>query len=353
MLITMRGITAVITLSLLASFAFGDGDELFRQGAAAFQSAPETAYPLFIQAAEAGNISGMVGAGHCLENGIGTKQDYAGAIEWYEKAVLENNLKACEALARIYASCPDPQFHDGEKAVKYAEALARKNPKDPGVLALLAAAHARNMDFEQASEMAGKAAGYEHRAGEKIALETLKQQCKQGEPIPAVACDDWLLRAAEQGSLWAIKRIVPRMDDPQGPLYDSQKAFALCQNGIRAGYDELHALMAKLYLHDGNLEKAHEHFEIAHKCWEKKCEDAGRRRDGEPPELPPVEVRYYSLLRIRAQKVSWRRRIGFQIGRSVIRFLEPFRRGDILLSLRMELLRRESLILKHLTQKRV
>ncbi len=186
-----------------ACLAEGGGEALYKQAAAVYKSDPAQAFGLFVQAAEAGNLSAMVGAGHGCETGIGTTVDYATAIEWYEKAVAHNSLKACEGLARIYASCDDPEFHDGEKAVKYASAIARKKPRDANALSLLAAAHARNIDFEKAVKIQTDAVRY---CSLEQAVE-FKQRIKEygcGIPLPDTAAEVWILAAADRGLPWGM-----------------------------------------------------------------------------------------------------------------------------------------------------
>ncbi|MEI6892739.1 MAG: hypothetical protein V5783_11270, partial [Pontiella sp.] len=90
-----------ILLSFISALqGFGDGDALYRKGAAAFKNNPIHALEFFEQAATAGNVSAMVGAGHCYETGTGAAIDYAQAIRFYDLAVKQNSLKACEGLAR-------------------------------------------------------------------------------------------------------------------------------------------------------------------------------------------------------------------------------------------------------------
>ena len=152
-MVRVKRILFGVTVLLLSVLARGDGEALYKQGAAVYKTDPAQAFGLFVQAADAGNVSAMVGVGHCYETGTGTVTNHAKAIDWYEKAVDHNSLKACEGLAHIYATCSDPQFHDGEKAVKYASVVARKKSHDAEALSLLAAAYARNMEFDKAVEV--------------------------------------------------------------------------------------------------------------------------------------------------------------------------------------------------------
>lgn len=253
----MKKILLGLVVLLSAYLAHGGGDALYRQGAAVYKSDPAQAFGLFVQAAAAGNPSAMAGVGHCFETGTGTSVDYAKAIDWYEKAVEHNSLKACEGLARIYASCDDPEFHDGEKAVKYATAIARKKPRDAESLALLAAAHARNIDFEKAEKV--------QRTAQRIApLNDSKEYKRQiskyveGEPLPLKATEEWILRAANADALWAVAKLAHWASDPDGELYNPQLALKMCQKGIDKGRFDLSILKGNLYLDAGDLDKAYD-----------------------------------------------------------------------------------------------
>lgn len=56
----MKRFVAGLLFYLLTTGAFGDGDALFKQGAALFKFDPAKAYPLFVRAAEEGNVSAIM-----------------------------------------------------------------------------------------------------------------------------------------------------------------------------------------------------------------------------------------------------------------------------------------------------
>ncbi len=202
----LRVILICIVYAVSSMFANGDAEALYKQGVALFKAEPARALSLFEQAGLEGHVSAMTGAGHCYENGIGAETNYNVAIEWYEKAAEQNSINACEGLARIYASCPDPNFHDGAKAVKFASAVAKKKPRDEDSLVLLAAAYARNMEFEYAEKVQSQAV---RNADIK---EVEEQKCwikryQEGSPCPPIATEVWLLNAADKGSLWAMVQL--------------------------------------------------------------------------------------------------------------------------------------------------
>jgi len=285
----MKGIIIALIFVVGSDPARGDADGLYRQGLAVFQENPEKACKLFVQAAEAGNVSAMAGAGHCYETGTGTAVDYAKAIEWYERAVSQNSLKACEGLARIYASCSDPEFHDGEKAVKYATPGVRKRPRDAEALGLLAVAYARNFEFEKAVVTGTKAL---RNSGD---IETAKKMrvrldcLKAGQPEPALATEIWYFQAADKNATWAMVEMAHRYADRDGNLYNAGNAIQMFRKAIKAGRTDLLYLLGNVYFYAENdymdLDKARECYDQA---VEAKCYKKG--------EKIPCEVRFRSNL---------------------------------------------------------
>ncbi len=237
-----------VACMLVAASVHADGQVLYEQGTACFSSNPAKALDLFVQAADEGYVSAMAGAGHCFEKGIGTPVAYAKAIAWYEKAVAQNALPACEGLARIYASCPDPEFHNGEKAVRYASAAARKKPSDANALALLASAYARNMNFAEAMKvqsMAAKKAGLADLERHKELIDAYEA----GTPFPAQASQEWIEGAAEQGSAWAMIQLAASHGEDSS-LPDQEKARFWYDRAAASG-SSFGALMAGKYAWNG------------------------------------------------------------------------------------------------------
>ncbi|MCF7848471.1 MAG: hypothetical protein K9M45_06440 [Kiritimatiellales bacterium] len=201
-------------------------ETIYKQGTAVYKSDPAAAFGFFLQAAEAGHVSAMTGAGYCYETGTGTVVDYAKSIEWYEKAAKEGSLKAITGLARIYASCVDPEFHDGAKAVRFAAFAARNKPRDEDALSLLAAAYARNIDFDMAVKTGKAAAGCS-------SLDSVAQHKEWlegyglGRPIPPKATDAWLFKAAENDSPWAMCMLARMHEEKDSGMHDYAKARSL------------------------------------------------------------------------------------------------------------------------------
>ncbi len=98
------------------------------------------------------------------------------AAESYEKCLARTppDADAARALAWILATCPDPELHDGERAVELATYAVQQ--QGARALEVLAAAHARKGDFDQAvrwqKEALSKTQASEHRAEleERLAL---------------------------------------------------------------------------------------------------------------------------------------------------------------------------------------
>ena len=235
--------------------------ELYAQGVKVFKADPKASIRLFAKAAKRGNTQSMVVLGHCYRTGSGVKAsrrmamqwyeravaagdllplyelgqlhafadprkkilpDYTKAIDYYEKAVEQGSLRACAGLAGIYASAVDPEFHDGGKAVKYAAVLVRKNPKEAEGFDLLAAAYARNVEFE----LAMKAAKQSITISSLDLVEMRRKRIegyKNGRPVPALATEDWFLRAADHDSLWAMTSLARLHEDRDGGIYDPSK----------------------------------------------------------------------------------------------------------------------------------
>jgi tetratricopeptide (TPR) repeat protein len=90
------------------------------------------------------------------------KHDYARAIADFQR-VLEINPRLPEAYQRsawIRATCPDPKFRDGERAVTNARKACDLKPngwQDADSLATLAAAYAEKGEFDSAIEFQQKA----------------------------------------------------------------------------------------------------------------------------------------------------------------------------------------------------
>ena len=77
---------------------------------------------LFYMAAQKGSSHGKFNLARCYEWGIGTKQSWASAVEWYEKAAKHNNIDAIYNLGLIYLNGREGSLDS--IAVDYTKAYA-------------------------------------------------------------------------------------------------------------------------------------------------------------------------------------------------------------------------------------
>jgi TPR repeat protein len=112
------------------------------------------ALEFFNEADRYGNVDAPVHIASMYKNGEGVSKDYRQAIDWYSKAAEKGNNLGWIQLAYLYATCKDPQYIDGKKAVAYALKGTEKEPKSFESWAALAAAYARDNQFERAIETA-------------------------------------------------------------------------------------------------------------------------------------------------------------------------------------------------------
>ena len=92
--------------------------------------------------------------GLAYAEGLGVVRDFGEAIKWLEKTREPN---AQRGLAWIFATCPEEKYRDGRKAVAFAEAFLNNhsskentNSEQAAIIGTLAAAYARNGQFDKA-----------------------------------------------------------------------------------------------------------------------------------------------------------------------------------------------------------
>lgn len=117
------------------------------------------ALELFTTADSAGNIVAPAYIAYMYKTGQGVDRDYRQAIDWYSKAGERGNVSGWLHLAYLYATCQDPRYVDGRKAVAYGLKATEKDPGTYASWAALAAAYARNNQFDQAIAAAAKSDG--------------------------------------------------------------------------------------------------------------------------------------------------------------------------------------------------
>jgi|APFre7841882590_1041340.scaffolds.fasta_scaffold09827_2 TPR repeat protein len=109
-----------------------------------------TAVDWWRKAAEQGYVKAQRSLGGAYRLGKGVVQDYATAIDWWRKAAEQGDLQAQNNLAWLYATCKDPQWQNGKEALTYAlKGISQDSPKWND-FDTLAAAYARNGQFQEA-----------------------------------------------------------------------------------------------------------------------------------------------------------------------------------------------------------
>jgi hypothetical protein len=102
------------------------------------------------QAAELGDPDGQACLGDLYVAGEGVAKDYALAVKWYQKAAPHGDSQVQNNLSWVYATCPDTNFWNGASAVSYALKAVAQGPEDWTYHDTLAAAYARNSQFDEA-----------------------------------------------------------------------------------------------------------------------------------------------------------------------------------------------------------
>ncbi|UCE07902.1 MAG: TonB C-terminal domain-containing protein [bacterium] len=105
---------------------------------------------LFRKAAEMGYNKAQFLLGVKYAMGYDLNRDYAAAAGWLRQAAGQGHADAHNHLAWLYATCKDPNYQNGKKAVEHALAAISQNPDKWSYFDTLAAAYARNGQFEEA-----------------------------------------------------------------------------------------------------------------------------------------------------------------------------------------------------------
>ncbi len=114
------------------------------------------ALELLHAADQAGSVYAPADIAYMYKNGQGVPKDYPQAIDWYSKAAEKGNASGWSHLAYLYATCKDARYVDGRRAVAYGLKGAERDPDDFSSWAALAAAYARNNQFDKAIEAEAK-----------------------------------------------------------------------------------------------------------------------------------------------------------------------------------------------------
>ncbi|MCX7047616.1 MAG: tetratricopeptide repeat protein [Candidatus Sumerlaeota bacterium] len=114
----------------------------------------------FRKAAANGSIVAMRHAGNMYAEGKGAVRSYSKAIEWLSKGAEAGDPGCLNACAWIYATCPVEKLRDAGKALEYVQKAASQSPENGGYYDTLAAAYARNGEFDKAVEAQQKAIAF-------------------------------------------------------------------------------------------------------------------------------------------------------------------------------------------------
>jgi TPR repeat protein len=179
-------------------------------------------------------------------HGRGTPQDYARAMEWYEKAAAQNHPGAFYALGVMhFHGYGVPADHARgrewyEKAAALGHAVAQYNL---GVISELGRGGAQ--DFGQAREWYEKAAAQGHPAAQNnlgVAHET-----GRGVPRDLAKAREWYQRAAAQGYAPACYNLAALFDTGRGGIQDFGKAREWYEKAAAQGHPKAQHNLGVMY----------------------------------------------------------------------------------------------------------
>jgi len=104
------------------------------------------------------------------------EEKYAEAINLYRQAADHGNAWGQNNLAWIYATFKDPKYRNAKLAVYYALKATTQEPRNSHFFRTLAAAYARNEQFEQA--IAAQEKAIELLSEDKVFSEEVKQELR-------------------------------------------------------------------------------------------------------------------------------------------------------------------------------
>lgn len=207
----MDGVKMVLLKAAINTLS-DQAEDLYAKGVQLDKSKKYTgAFKCFEKAADFGHFRAQINLGHYYYAGLGVKKDYEKAIYYLRKAAESDNIDdisdktfAQNNLAWVYATCKDPNYRNGKKAVEIALKVFSQKPDKWNYNGTLAAAYARNGQFEKAIE-----------TGEK-AIKLLKQDKK-------------LSRAKKQKYLKQAYKALGMFKKHQAYVYEGQLKINLSQ----------------------------------------------------------------------------------------------------------------------------
>ena len=94
------------------------------EGDEGFEKDDQRAYYFFSHAAQQGHSISQYNLGAMFNDGKGVPKDLMVAEAWYERAAAQNNSKAMIQIGDLYASCPDDNFCNSNKAINWYKRAA-------------------------------------------------------------------------------------------------------------------------------------------------------------------------------------------------------------------------------------
>ena len=115
------------------------------------------AHSWFKKSAEGGNSHAYAFLGEIYEFGKCGETDFKKAIKYYLRGIALGNTLAANNLAWFYATIGNPDYQKPKEAIEYAILAVKASPHDARFYDTLAAAYARDGQFEKAIETIKKA----------------------------------------------------------------------------------------------------------------------------------------------------------------------------------------------------
>ena len=219
------------------------------------------------RAAEQGNAAAQFNLGLMYDFGKGVERDYAKAIEWYEKAAEQGDVYAQYKLGVMYENCEGVEqdyakaFEWYEKAAEQENAAAQFNL---GVM--YENGEGVEQDYAKAIEWYERAAGQ----GDVKAQFNLGVMYENGEGVEQdyAKVIEWYERAAGQGDVKAQFNLGVMYDSGQGVEQDYAKAIEWYEKAAEQGDAEAQYNLGNMYFVGNGVNR---NYEAAAYWWEKSA----------------------------------------------------------------------------------
>jgi TPR repeat protein len=190
------------SIPLAAIYRSGEGTPIEEDGQGHVKENHTEAVRWALIAAEAGIDRGQNILGELYRDGVGVRQNFATALEWFEKAAQQDLALAYYNASALYRN-PDLDFIDMEKGLEYLKRAADKGHAAAMIDLALSYASGTGVqqDYALALEWYSKAAARNRRSAVKLAK--AYESGVFGEPDPARAYK-WYYVAQESGEVSGI-----------------------------------------------------------------------------------------------------------------------------------------------------